>query len=60
MLLEVVLGERRDTAFSLMENVAVSDHGFYATSCRSYVLGQFEGEVGDSDCVLCKLLFIEF
>jgi len=55
MLLEVVLGERRDTAFSLMEIVVVSGHGFYTTSCRSsYVLGQYEGDVGDSDCVLCE------
>ncbi|CAJ2627967.1 unnamed protein product [Trifolium pratense] len=46
--------ERRDTAFSVMENGVVSGHGFYATSYQSlYVLGQCEGDVGDSDCGEC-------
>lgn len=46
--------ERRDTAFSVMENGVVSAHGFYATSYQSlYVMGQCEGDVGDSDCGEC-------
>ncbi|XP_028793363.1 plasmodesmata-located protein 2 isoform X2 [Neltuma alba] len=46
--------ERRDTAFSMMENGVVSSHGFYTTSYQSvYVLGQCEGDVGDSDCGEC-------
>ncbi|KAF2285548.1 hypothetical protein GH714_005422 [Hevea brasiliensis] len=46
--------ERRDTAFSVMENGVVSGHGFYTTSYQSmYVLGQCEGDVGDSDCGVC-------
>ena len=46
--------ERRDTAFSVMENGVVSGHGFYATSYQSlYVMGQCEGDVGDSDCGEC-------
>ncbi|KAJ1377942.1 Gnk2-homologous domain [Sesbania bispinosa] len=47
-------GERRDTAFSVMENGVISGHGFYATSYQSlYVMGQCEGDVGDSDCGDC-------
>ncbi|KAG4908291.1 hypothetical protein JHK84_056819 [Glycine max] len=46
--------ERRDTAFSVMENGVVTGHGFYATSYQSlYVMGQCEGDVGDSDCGEC-------
>ncbi|KAK7391657.1 hypothetical protein VNO78_20074 [Psophocarpus tetragonolobus] len=46
--------ERRDTAFSVMENGVVSGHGFYATSYQSlYVMAQCEGDVGDSDCGEC-------
>ena len=46
--------ERRGTAFSVMENGVVSGHGFYATSYQSlYVMGQCEGDVGDSDCGEC-------
>ncbi|OAY55500.1 plasmodesmata-located protein 2 isoform X2 [Manihot esculenta] len=46
--------ERRDTAFSVMENGVVSGHGFYTTSYQSvYILGQCEGDVGDSDCGVC-------
>ncbi|CAL5208084.1 unnamed protein product [Lathyrus oleraceus] len=47
-------GERRDTAFSVMENGVASGHGFYTTSYMAfYVLGQCEGDVGDSDCGQC-------
>lgn len=46
--------ERRDTAFSVMENGVISSHGFYTTNYQSvYVLGQCEGDVGDSDCGEC-------
>ena len=46
--------ERRDTAFSLLQNSMVSGHGFYTTSYQSvYVLGQCESDVGDSDCREC-------
>ncbi|XP_058770832.1 plasmodesmata-located protein 2-like [Vicia villosa] len=46
--------ERRDTALSVMENGVISGHGFYATSYQSmYVMGQCEGDVGDSDCGEC-------
>lgn len=46
--------ERRDTAFGVMQNGVVSGHGFYATTYESvYVLGQCEGDVGDSDCSGC-------
>ncbi|CAH2059622.1 unnamed protein product [Thlaspi arvense] len=46
--------ERRDTAFGVMQNGVVSGHGFYATTYQSvYVLGQCEGDVGDSDCSGC-------
>lgn len=46
--------ERRDTAFSVMENGVVSGHGFYATNYQSmYVLAQCEGDLGDSDCSEC-------
>ncbi|KAI4345889.1 hypothetical protein L6164_012976 [Bauhinia variegata] len=46
--------ERRDTAFSVLENGVVSGHGFYTTSYQSvYVLGQCEGDIGDSDCGEC-------
>ncbi|XP_027367314.1 cysteine-rich repeat secretory protein 3-like [Abrus precatorius] len=46
--------ERRDTAFSVMQNGVVSGHGFYTTSYQSvYVMGQCEGDVGDSDCGEC-------
>ncbi|ESW17337.1 hypothetical protein PHAVU_007G231300 [Phaseolus vulgaris] len=46
--------ERRDTALSVMENGVVSGHGFYTTSYQSlYVMGQCEGDVGDSDCGEC-------
>lgn len=46
--------ERRDTAFSVLENGVVSGHGFYTASYQAvYVLGQCEGDVGDSDCGDC-------
>ncbi|XP_024003790.1 cysteine-rich repeat secretory protein 11 isoform X3 [Eutrema salsugineum] len=46
--------ERRDTAFGVMQNGVVSGHGFYATTYESVsVLGQCEGDVGDSDCSGC-------
>lgn len=46
--------ERRDTAFSVLENGVVSSHGYYTTNYQSvYVLGQCEGDVGDSDCGEC-------
>ncbi|XP_021899446.1 cysteine-rich repeat secretory protein 3-like isoform X2 [Carica papaya] len=46
--------ERRDTAFSVMENGVISGHGFYATNYQSvYVLGQCEGDLGDTDCGGC-------
>ncbi|XVF62775.1 hypothetical protein PTKIN_Ptkin09bG0035600 [Pterospermum kingtungense] len=46
--------ERRDTAFSVLGNGVVSSHGFYTTIYQSvYVLGQCEGDVGDSDCGEC-------
>ncbi|CAA7025119.1 unnamed protein product [Microthlaspi erraticum] len=46
--------ERRDTAFGVMQNGVVSGHGFYATTYQAvYVLGQCEGDVGDSDCNGC-------
>ncbi|CAL9213694.1 unnamed protein product [Arabidopsis halleri] len=46
--------ERRDTAFGVMQNGVVSGHGFYATTYESvYVLGQCEGDVGDTDCSGC-------
>ncbi|CAJ2642244.1 unnamed protein product [Trifolium pratense] len=47
-------GERRDSALSVMENGVISGHGFYTTSYQAfYVLGQCEGDVGDSDCGQC-------
>ncbi|KAL4394549.1 hypothetical protein HN51_022536 [Arachis hypogaea] len=47
-------GERRGTAFSFIENGVVGGHGFYATSYENvYVMGQCEGDVGDSDCGAC-------
>ncbi|KAG8480998.1 hypothetical protein CXB51_025638 [Gossypium anomalum] len=46
--------ERRDTAFSVLESGMVSNHGFYTTNYQSvYLLGQCEGDVGDSDCGEC-------
>ncbi|XVF66403.1 hypothetical protein PTKIN_Ptkin10aG0032800 [Pterospermum kingtungense] len=46
--------EKRDTAFSVLENGVVSSHGFYTSNYQSvYVLGQCEGDVGDSDCGGC-------
>lgn len=46
--------ERRGTAFSVVENGVVSGHGFFATNYQNlYVLGQCEGDVGDSDCGDC-------
>ncbi|MED6209008.1 Plasmodesmata-located protein 2 [Stylosanthes scabra] len=46
--------ERRGTAFSSMENGVVGGHGFYATSYQGvYLMGQCEGDVGDSDCGEC-------
>lgn len=46
--------ERRDTALSVLENGVVSGHGFYTTSYQAmYVLGQCEGDLGDSDCGEC-------
>ncbi|KAE8717668.1 Cysteine-rich repeat secretory protein 3 [Hibiscus syriacus] len=46
--------EKRDTAFSFLENGVVTNHGFFAMNYQSvYVLGQCEGDVGDSDCGNC-------
>ncbi|XP_022138305.1 cysteine-rich repeat secretory protein 3-like [Momordica charantia] len=46
--------ERRDTGLSVLENGVVSGHGFYTTNYQSlYVLGQCEGDLGDSDCGEC-------
>lgn len=46
--------EKRDTALSELESGVASGHGFYTTSYQSvYVLGQCEGDVGDSDCGDC-------
>ncbi|OMO86572.1 hypothetical protein CCACVL1_09556 [Corchorus capsularis] len=46
--------ERRDTAFSVLESGVTSSHGFYTTNYQSvYMLGQCEGDVGDSDCGEC-------
>lgn len=46
--------DRRDTAFSVMENGVSSGHGFYTTSYEQvYVLGQCEGDLGDADCGAC-------
>lgn len=46
--------ERRDTAFSVLESGVISNHGFYTTNYQSvYLLGQCEGDVGDSDCGEC-------
>ncbi|OIW16924.1 hypothetical protein TanjilG_19229 [Lupinus angustifolius] len=46
--------ERRDTAFSVVGNGVVSGHGFYTSSYQNvYVMGQCEGDVGDSDCGEC-------
>ncbi|RHN78655.1 putative Gnk2-like domain-containing protein [Medicago truncatula] len=47
-------GERRDAALSAMEIGVVSGHGFYTTNYMAfYVLGQCEGDIGDSDCGQC-------
>ncbi|GMI70377.1 plasmodesmata-located protein 2 [Hibiscus trionum] len=46
--------ERRDTALSVLETGVVTNHGFYTTNYQSvYLLGQCEGDVGDSDCGEC-------
>lgn len=46
--------EKRDTALNVLESGVVSGHGFYVTNYQSmYVLGQCEGDVGDSDCGEC-------
>ncbi|KAJ8763937.1 hypothetical protein K2173_003719 [Erythroxylum novogranatense] len=46
--------ERRDSAFQTLVNGVVSGHGFYTTNYESvYLLGQCEGDVGDSDCGEC-------
>lgn len=46
--------ERRDTVFLVLESGVVSNHGFYTTNYQSvYLLGQCEGDVGDSDCGEC-------
>ncbi|KAE8697009.1 Cysteine-rich repeat secretory protein 3 [Hibiscus syriacus] len=46
--------EKRDTAFSYLENGVISDLGFLTKNYQSvYVLGQCESDVGDSDCGAC-------
>ncbi|WMV17798.1 hypothetical protein MTR67_011183 [Solanum verrucosum] len=46
--------ERRDTAFSTLENGMASSNGFYTTSYQSvYTMGQCEGDVGSADCADC-------
>ncbi|KAA3454504.1 cysteine-rich repeat secretory protein 3-like isoform X1 [Gossypium australe] len=39
---------------SVLENGVVNNHGFFTTNYQSiYVLGQCEGDIGDSDCGEC-------
>ncbi|XP_059285361.1 plasmodesmata-located protein 2-like [Lycium ferocissimum] len=47
--------EKRDTAFSTLENgMASASNGFYTANYESiFVLGQCEGDVGNSDCAEC-------
>lgn len=46
--------ERRDTALNTLENGIGNGNGFYTASYESVVvLGQCEGDVGNSDCVAC-------
>ncbi|KAE8670416.1 Cysteine-rich repeat secretory protein 3 [Hibiscus syriacus] len=46
--------EKRDTAFSFLENGVISNHGFFTTNYQSvYALGECESDVGDSDCGDC-------
>ncbi|XP_073030466.1 plasmodesmata-located protein 2-like [Primulina eburnea] len=47
--------ERRDTALSSLENgMITSSDGFYTASYESvFAVGQCEGDVGASDCVVC-------
>lgn len=46
--------ERRDTAFSALENGMGSSNGFYTANYQSvYTLGQCEGDVGSADCADC-------
>lgn len=46
--------EKRDTALNTLENGIGNGNGFYTTSYESVVvLGQCEGDVGNSDCVAC-------
>ncbi|XP_009792376.1 plasmodesmata-located protein 2-like [Nicotiana sylvestris] len=52
--------ERRDTAFSSLENGMASSNGFYTTSYQSvYVLGQCEGDVGSADCADCVKIAVQ-
>lgn len=52
--------EKRGTAFSVMANGVVNGHGFYATNYQNlYVLGQCEGDVGDSDCGECVKIAVQ-
>ncbi|XP_059652991.1 plasmodesmata-located protein 2-like [Cornus florida] len=52
--------ERRDTAFSTLENGVVGGNGFYAGSYQSvYMLGQCEGDVGSADCGECVKSAVE-
>ncbi|XAR48929.1 Superoxide dismutase [Bertholletia excelsa] len=46
--------EKRDTAFSELENGMASSNGFYTTSYESvFALGQCEGDLGAADCGDC-------
>ncbi|KAF3674598.1 Cysteine-rich repeat secretory protein 56 [Capsicum annuum] len=46
--------ERRDTAFSALENGMASSNGFYTANYQSvYTVGQCEGDVGSADCADC-------
>ncbi|GKU85676.1 hypothetical protein SLEP1_g310 [Rubroshorea leprosula] len=52
--------ERRDTVLSVLETGVVNGHGFYTTTYQSvYVLGQCEGDVGDSDCGECVKIAVQ-
>ncbi|KAE9621962.1 hypothetical protein Lal_00032406 [Lupinus albus] len=52
--------ERRDTALSVVGNGVVSGHGFYTSSYQNvYVMGQCEGDVGDSDCGECVKIAVQ-
>ncbi|CAN4120646.1 unnamed protein product [Withania somnifera] len=52
--------ERRDTAFSSLENGISASNGFYTANYESvYVLGQCEGDVGSADCGECVKIAVQ-